>query len=171
MRTFQVILETIPRATLTQTKSQRWMSYCLEQIVDINRQRLHFASKTVLMCHVCHHQTMQQTRLTASQPCQPDDSTGVSLTAEGFCQLTGIQVGSRQGNRSINNPTSDGNSRDPDAQIILPYADRKLPAKPVPHIPFKTSLPVPKNVAGGRHALDGRFDSKRNLLLHKNVEP
>jgi hypothetical protein len=55
MWTFQIILETIPRATLTQAKSQHRMSYCLEQIVNVDGQCLHFASKTALMCHVHHH--------------------------------------------------------------------------------------------------------------------
>jgi hypothetical protein len=97
---FQITLETIPRATLTQAKSQHWMSYCLEGIVDVNRQCLHFASKEALMCHIHHHQTLQQARLTVSQPCQPDDSTVVSPTAGGFFQHAGIQIGSGQANES-----------------------------------------------------------------------
>jgi hypothetical protein len=52
------------------------------------------------MCHIHHHQTLQQARLTASQPCQPDDLTVVSLTVGGFCQRAGIQIGSGQVNRS-----------------------------------------------------------------------
>jgi hypothetical protein len=76
------------------------MSYCLEQIVNVDGRCLHFAFKTLLMCHVRHHQTMQQACLTASQPCQPDDSTVVSPTAGGVCQRAGIQVDSSQGNGS-----------------------------------------------------------------------
>jgi hypothetical protein len=132
MKTFQVILETIPHVTLTQAKSKHWMSYCLEQIVDCDRQRLHFAPKTALMCHVHHYQIMQQARLMASHPCQPDDWTVVSPTEGGLCQLAGIQVGSGQGDGIIDDPTSDVNSSDPDAQIILPHADRKLPESPFP---------------------------------------
>jgi hypothetical protein len=69
MQTFQIILKTIPRATLCQAQSQRRKSYCSEQIVDVNRQCLHFALKAVLMRYITHHQTMQQERLKASQPC------------------------------------------------------------------------------------------------------
>ncbi len=100
MRTFQNILETIPHATLTQAQSQRRMCHCLEEIIDVNEQCLHFASKATPMCHAHHHQTTQQALLTASQPCQPDDSTVVSSTAGGFCQHTGTQIGSGQVNRS-----------------------------------------------------------------------
>jgi hypothetical protein len=55
MQSFQIILETILRATLTQAKSQHRMSCCLEAIVDVNGQCLHFAPKEALMCHVHHH--------------------------------------------------------------------------------------------------------------------
>jgi hypothetical protein len=57
------------------------MSYCLDQIVDIDGRRLHFALKTALMCHVCHYQIIQQARMMAGYACQPDNSTVVSLTA------------------------------------------------------------------------------------------
>jgi hypothetical protein len=50
-------------------KSKCGMSCCLEQIVDIYGHCLHFVSKTALMCHVNHYQIMQQSSLTASQPC------------------------------------------------------------------------------------------------------
>jgi hypothetical protein len=100
---------------------------------------------------------------------QPDNSTVVSLTEGGFCQLAGIQVGSGLGNRNIDGLSSDKNSSDPKAQINLPQADRKLPAKPVPHVPSKTSLSAPKNGAGGRHALDGCSDSTKQLAIaHKS---
>jgi hypothetical protein len=97
-QTFQIILETIPRATPTQAKSQHRMSYCLKEIVDVKGQRHRFASKAALMWHVHHHPTTQQARLTASQPCQPDDLTAMSLTVGGFCQHAGIQIGSGQVN-------------------------------------------------------------------------
>ena len=169
MRTFQIILKTISHATLTRPKSHQRMSYCLEQIVNIDRQCLHFAATTALMCHICHHQATQQARLTASHPCQPDDSTAVSLIARVFFQCAGIWVGSGQGNRSIDNPTSDGNSSDPNARIILPHADRKLPAKLVPRVPSKTSFPAPKNGAGGRLALDGHsVSTKQFAIAHKS---
>jgi hypothetical protein len=45
-------------------------------------------------------QTLQQAHLMASQPCQPDDFTVVSLTAGGFSQCAGIQIGSGQVNGS-----------------------------------------------------------------------
>jgi hypothetical protein len=168
--TIQVILETLPHAALTQAKSQHWIC-CLEQIVDIVRQRLHFASKTALMCHIHHHQTMQQACLTASQPCQPDDLIEVPPIAEGFCQLAGNQVGSGQGNKSINDPTSDWNSSDPNAQIILPHDDRKLPAKPVPCVLSKTSLLAPRMVQEVDMPWMGTSIIQRNLLLHTNPEP
>jgi hypothetical protein len=93
-QSLQIILKSIPLATLTQAKSQRWMSYCSKEIVDVDGQCLHFALKEVLMCHIRHHQTLQQACLMASQPCQPDDSTAVSLTVGRFCQRAGIQIGS-----------------------------------------------------------------------------
>jgi hypothetical protein len=64
-KSFQVILETIPRATPTQAKRKGQMSYCLDETVDIGGRHLHFASKTVLMCHVCHYQIIQQARVMA----------------------------------------------------------------------------------------------------------
>jgi hypothetical protein len=74
MKSFQVILKTIPCATPTQTKIKGWMSNCLDQIVVINGRRLHFASKTVLICHARHYQIIQQARVMAGYTCQPDDS-------------------------------------------------------------------------------------------------
>jgi hypothetical protein len=68
------------------------MSYCLEEIIDVNGQSLHFASKAGLMCQIHHHQPTQRARLMASQPCQLDDSTVVSLIAGGFCKCAGIQI-------------------------------------------------------------------------------
>jgi hypothetical protein len=126
-------------------------------------------SKTALMCHVRHHRTTQQARLTTSQPYQPDDSPMVSSTVRGSCQCARIQVGSGQGIGSIDNPISDGNSSDPDAQIIFPHADRKLPTKPVHHVLSKTSLPAPKNGAVGTHALDECSNStKQFAIAHKS---
>jgi hypothetical protein len=58
---------------------------------------------------------------------------------------------------NLDNSSSDKNSSDPDIQIILPHAAKKLPAQPVPCVPSKTSLPTPKNRAGDRHALDGDY--------------
>ncbi len=121
------------------------------------------------MCHVRHYQIMQQAHLTASQPCQPDDLTVVSSTEGGFYQLSGIQVGPGQGNGIIDEPSSDGNSSDPNAQIILPHSHKKLPAKTISRVPSKMSLPAPKNGAGDRHALDGRSDgTKQYAITHKS---
>jgi hypothetical protein len=95
-KTFQVVLETFPHATPTQATGKRRMSYCLEQIVNIDGRCLHIASKEALMCHVHHHITLEQAHFTASQPCQPDNLPVVSLTAGGFCQRVGIQSDSGQ---------------------------------------------------------------------------
>jgi hypothetical protein len=91
-KTFQVILETFPGVTPTQATGKHRMSYCLEQIIDIDRPRLHFALKEVLMCHVCHYLTSEQARLKASQACQPDNLPVVSLTAGGFANVLGSRV-------------------------------------------------------------------------------
>jgi hypothetical protein len=97
---FQNILDTIPRETLNQAKGRQQMQYCLEEIVDVDGQCLHFASKAALMCHFHHHQTIQQAHLTASQLGHPETcvSTMVTLTAGSFCQHSGLQIGSGQGN-------------------------------------------------------------------------
>jgi hypothetical protein len=147
------------------------MSYCLDQIIDIHGRRLHFALKTALMCHVSHYQIIQQARVTAGCACQPDDLTVVSLTAGGFFQRIGIWVGSGQGNGSINDQSSDGNSSNLDVQIIPPHADRKLPAKPVFRVLSKTSLPAPKNGAGGSMLWMGILMVQSNSLLHTNPKP
>ncbi len=65
--TFQYALNTIPPETLNQAKGKQLMWYCLEEIVDVDRQCLYFASEAAQMCHIYHYQTAQQAHLTASQ--------------------------------------------------------------------------------------------------------
>jgi hypothetical protein len=126
-KSFQVILKTHPRATPTQAKETGQMSYCLDQIVDIDGCRLHFASKTTLMCHVCHYKIIQQARMMADYACQPDDLTVVTQTAGGFFQRTG------------------------------PHPTKNPLVTTVPRDPSKPCPPATKDNAGGGHALDGDY--------------
>jgi hypothetical protein len=103
MGTFQYVLDTMQRETLKQSKGQWQMAYCLEEIVDVNGQRLYFASKAEVMCHVSHHQATKQTILMASQLDQPDicSLAMVSPLVGSFGQHAGPQMGCGQGNGNL----------------------------------------------------------------------
>jgi hypothetical protein len=126
-KSFQFILETLPRATPTQAKGTGWMSYCLDQIFDIDGHCLHFASKTALMCHVRHYQIIQQAHVMAGYECQPDGLTVVTPTAGGFFQRAG------------------------------PHPTKNPLVKTIPCDPSKPHPSPRKDNAGGRHALDGDY--------------
>ena len=98
-KTFQVILKTFPYVTPTQATCKHQMSYCLEQIDNIDGRCLHFVPKEALVCHVCYYISLEQACLTASQPCHPDNLPVVYPTAGGFCHCVVIQSGSGQVNR------------------------------------------------------------------------
>jgi hypothetical protein len=126
-KSYQVIFKPLPHGTPTQAKGTGRMSYCSDQIVDIDGCHFHFALKTALMCHVRHYQIIQQAGVTAGYTCQPDDLTVVTPTAGGFFQ--------RAGPRPTKNPL----------------------VKTVPCDPSKPHPPATKDNAGGRHTLDGDY--------------
>jgi hypothetical protein len=43
--TFKYVLDTMPQETPDQPKVKQWMRFCLEEIVDVDRCQLYFASK------------------------------------------------------------------------------------------------------------------------------
>jgi hypothetical protein len=65
--TFKHVLDTIPQKTLDRPKAQQQMKFFSEEIVDVDRCQLYFASKEDLTCHVSHHHKSQQTLPTTRQ--------------------------------------------------------------------------------------------------------
>ncbi len=65
--TLKHVLDTVPQGTPDHPKVQQRMQFCSEEIVDVDRHQLYFASKEDLTCHVSHHQESQQTFLTIRQ--------------------------------------------------------------------------------------------------------
>jgi hypothetical protein len=182
-KSFQAIFETIPRATPTQAKSKGQMSYCLDEIVDINRCHLHFASKTVLMCHIRHYQIIQQARVTAGYAIKeleevlacgsplvmentlpanaPSTCTGISFKDLMAADIPHAHPDPKESHdyaSSDGMSDSDESKSDSDDGIIPLHLSKIPPVTPAPRDPSKTHLPASKDNAGSRRALEGIID-------------
>jgi hypothetical protein len=91
-KAFQVIQNTFPHATPTQATRKHWMIYCLEQIINIDRHCLNFASKDALMCHVCRYTTLEQARLRQANHANQRICLWCLQQQEGFANVLGSRV-------------------------------------------------------------------------------
>ncbi len=107
-----------------------------------------------MACHLQELESMfaQSTPVGVPTPVPPTPADYCSTRIAGA-----LFAGKVGGPKSDDGTNCDGNSSNPDNQIIPSHPTKNPPIKSVPCDPSKSHLPASKDNAGGRHALDGGY--------------